>query len=62
MYHVDLGTLHDDETAVAGSKTKTYRLNKIDTTLFYDDSPQAQMNGGAGVSVTNLVSLLHFTM
>ena len=40
-YHIDLGNLHDDETIVAGSKTKTYRLNKVHTTIFYDDSPQA---------------------
>ena len=37
VYHIDLGTLQDDETVVAGSKI--HRLNKIDTTLFYDDSP-----------------------
>ena len=43
--HIDLGSLYDDETVVAGSKTKTYRLNKVDTTVFYDDSPQAQMDG-----------------
>ena len=41
MYHIDLGTLHDDETVVAGSKSKSYRLNKVDTTVFYDDLPQA---------------------
>ena len=57
VYHIDLGTLHGDETVVAGSKTT--RLNKINTTMLYDDSPQAQMDGGAGVSVTNLVSILH---
>ena len=39
VHHIDLGNLHDDETFVAGSKTKTYRLNKVDTTVFYDDSP-----------------------
>ena len=39
VYHIDLGTLHDDKTVVAGSKTKTYHLNKVDTTLFYNDSP-----------------------
>ena len=44
-HHIDLGNLHDDETVVAGSKTKIYRLNKVDTTVFYDDSPQAQMDG-----------------
>ena len=38
VYHIDLGNLHDDKTVVAGSKSKTYRLNKIDTTVFYDDS------------------------
>ena len=59
MYHIDLGNLNDDETVVAGSKSKIYRINKVDTTLFYDDSPRAQMNGGAGVSVINLVSILH---
>ena len=57
VYHIDLGTLQDDETVVAGSKI--LNLNKIDTTLFYDDSPRAQMDGGAGVSVTNLVSIFH---
>ena len=57
VYHIDLGTLQDEETVVAGSKI--INLNKLNTTLFYDDSPRAQMNGGAGVSVTNLVSILH---
>ena len=38
VYHIDLGNLHDDKTVVAGSKTKTYRLNKVDTTVFYNDS------------------------
>ena len=59
VYHIDLGTLHDDATIVAGIHRKIHHVNKIDTTIFYDDSPQAQMNGGAGVSVTNLVSILH---
>ena len=59
MYHIDLVNVHDDKIVVVGSKSKTYRLNKVDTTLFYNDSSQAQMNGGTGVSVTNLVSLLH---
>ena len=59
VYHIDLGNLHDDKTVVAGSKSKIYRINNINTTLFYDDSPRAQMDGGAGVSVTNLVSILH---
>ena len=59
MYHIDLGNLHDDKTVVAGSKFKIYRINKVNTTLFYDDSPRAQIDGGAGVSVTNLVSVLH---
>ena len=27
VYHIDLDNLHDDKTVVAGSKTKTYRLN-----------------------------------
>ena len=57
VYHIDLGTLQDDKTVIPGSKT--INLNKLDTTLFYDDSPRAQMDGGAGVSVTNLVSILH---
>ena len=57
VYHIDLGTLQDEETVVTGSKT--INLNKLDTTIFYDDSPRAQMDGGAGVSVTNLVSILH---
>ena len=39
VYQIDFDNLHDDETAVAGSKIKTYRLNKVDTTVFYDDSP-----------------------
>ena len=39
VYHIDLGNLHDDETVVPGSKSKTHRVNKVDTTLFYDDSP-----------------------
>ena len=56
--HINLGTLHDDDTIVAGSNRKVHRVNKIDTTIFYDDSPQAQMDNGAGVSVTDLVSLL----
>ena len=59
IYHIDLGNLHDDKTVVAGSKSKTYHINKIEPTLFYNDSPRAQMDGGAGVSVTNLVSILH---
>ena len=42
VYHIDLGNLYDDETVVAGSKSKIYRINKIvDTTLFYNDSPRA---------------------
>ena len=36
VYHIDLGNLHDDKTVVAGSKSKIYRINNIDTTLFYD--------------------------
>ena len=59
VYHIDLGNLHDDEIIVAGSKSKIYCINKVDTTLFYDESPRAQMDGGAGVSVTNLLSILH---
>ena len=59
VYHIDLGNLYDDETVVAGSKSETYCINKVNTTLFYNDSPRAPMNGGAGVSVTNLVSILH---
>ena len=45
VYHIDLGNLHDDEAVVAGSKSKIYRINKVDTTLFYDDSLRAQMDG-----------------
>ena len=56
VYHIDLITLQDKETVVAGSKI--LNLNKMVTTLFYDDSPRAQMDGGAGVCVTNLVSIL----
>ena len=59
VYHIDLSNLHDDKTVVTGSKTKTYRLNKVNTAVVYDDYPQAQMDGGAGVSVISLVSLLH---
>ena len=58
VYPIDLGNLHDDETVVAGSKSKIYRVNNVDTTLFYDDSPGAQMDGGAGMSVTNLANIL----
>ena len=57
VYHVDLGTLQDEDTVV--TRSKSINLNKLDTTIFYDDSPRAQMDGGAGVSVTNLVSILH---
>ena len=57
VYHIDLGTLQDEDTAV--TRSKLINLNKLDTTLFYDDSPRAQMDGGARVSVTNLVSVLH---
>ena len=53
----DLGTLQDEDTVVTGSKS--INLNKLDTAIFYDDSPRAQMDGGVGVSVTNLVSILH---
>ena len=59
MNHIDLGTLHDDEKIVAGSKPKIYHINNIDTNLFYDDSPRGQMDDGTGVSITNLVSILH---
>ena len=59
VYQIDLGNLHDDDTVVAGSKNKIYCLNKVNNTVFYNDSPQAQMDGRVGVSVINLVSLLH---
>ena len=59
VYHIDLGNLHNDDTIVAGNKSKTYCLNKVDNTVFYDDSPWDQMDSGASVSITNLVSLLH---
>ena len=59
VYHNDLGNLHDGKTVVAGNKTKTYRLNKVDTTVFYGDSPQAQMDSDTGVSIINSISLLH---
>lgn len=39
VYHIDLGTLHDDETVVTGSKSKIYCLNKVDATIFYDEFP-----------------------
>ena len=55
--HVDLDALHDDATIITGNKV--YPVNKVDTTIFYDDAPRAQMDGGAGVSVTNLISVLH---
>ena len=51
VYRLDFGTLQDDETVVAGSKI--LNLNKMDTTLFYDDSPRAQMDGGTRVSITS---------
>ena len=41
VYHIDLGNLHDDETVVVGNKSKIYYINKVDTTLFYNDSPRA---------------------
>ena len=47
-YYIDLGNLHGDKTVVVGSKSKIYRINNVNTTLFYDDSPRAQMDGGAG--------------
>ena len=59
VHHIDLGTQHNNETIVAGSTSKIYCLNKVNATVFYDDSPWAQMDSGAGVSVTNLISLLH---
>ena len=59
VYHIDPDNLHNDNTVVVGSKTKTYHLNKVNTTLVYNDSSQTQMDSGTGVSVTNLVSLLH---
>ena len=59
VYYIDLGNLNDYETIVTGNKNKIYHLNKVDTTVFYNDYPWAQMDDGAGVSVTNLVSLLH---
>ena len=58
VYHIDLGNLHHDRTVVAGSKSKIYRINKVDTTLFLVDSPRARMDGGTWVSVTNLVGIL----
>ena len=58
VYCIDLCNLHDDETIVAGSKSKSYRINKVDTTLFYDEFSRAHLDGDAGVSVTNLVSIL----
>ena len=33
VYHIDIGNLHNDETIVAGSKSKTCCLNKVDTTI-----------------------------
>ena len=51
--------MHDDETVVAGSKSKIYCHNKVDAINSYDNSPQAQMDSGACMSVMNLISLLH---
>ena len=59
VYHIDLGTLYDDETIIAGSKDEIYRLNKVNTTICYDHPLQAQIDSGAGVSVTNMISLFH---
>ena len=59
VYHIDIGNLSYDKTVVAGSKSKISSINKVNTTLFYDDSPRAQMDSGARVSVTILVSILH---
>ena len=39
VYHNDLDNLHNNETIVARCKNKTYCLTKVDTTVFYDDSP-----------------------
>ena len=36
VHHIELGTLHDDETVVAGSKNKVYCLNRVDSTFFHD--------------------------
>ena len=41
VYDIDLCTLHDDDTIVAGSHGKIHCVNKIDTTIFYDDYPRA---------------------
>ena len=57
IHHIDLGTLQDDDTVVAGSCV--YHINHVDATVFYDDEPRAQMDGGAGVLVTNFLSILH---
>ena len=59
MLFITLTLVHDDETVVAGSKGKIYCHNKVDAIISYDNSPQAQMDGGAGVSITNLSSTLH---
>ena len=59
VYHIDLGNLPNDVTVVVGSKFKIYCINKVDTTIFYDDSPRAQMVGDAGMSIQNLVNIFH---
>ena len=58
VYYIDLGDLYDDETVVAGSKSKVYCLNKVDATIFCD-SFWAQIDNRVGVSILNLISLLH---
>lgn len=59
VHHIDFGTLYDDETVVTGSKRKINRLNKVNASIFYDNYLQAQMDGRASVSISNLTSLLH---
>ena len=39
VYHTNHGNMYDDKSVVAGSKSKTYCINKVDTALFYNDSP-----------------------
>ena len=49
--------IHNDDTVVAGFTI--YPINNVDATVFYDNKPCAQMDGGASVSDTNLLNILH---
>ena len=47
VHHIDLGTLQHDETIVAESKSKIYCFNKVDVTIFSDDSPPSSNGRGS---------------